>query len=135
MSHASGLFIAFLDADDTWNSDKLSIQIAFMKARKVDFSFTAYNHINTEGVFQKNIEIPNSVDYAALLRANIIATSTVIIRRARFNEMSMPDFPRAQDYALWLKLLHQVDHAYGLNEFFTNYRVTPNTGTVEKCLP
>ena len=132
MSHASGQFIAFLDADDIWRSDKLAKQITFMKAEEVDFSFTGYNHINTEGVFQKKIEAPESIDYAALLRANVIATATVMIRRERYNDLSMPDFPRAQDYALWLKLLHQVEHAYGLNESYTDYRVTPNTGNRRK---
>lgn len=132
MSHASGQFIAFLDADDIWRSDKLAKQIAFMKAEKADFSFTAYNHINAEGVFQKKIEVPESVNYAALLLANVIATATVMIRRESFDDLSMPDFPRAQDYALWLKLLHQVEHAYGLNDSCTDYRVTPNTGNRRK---
>lgn len=132
LSHASGKFIAFLDADDLWCSDKLIKQIAFMKTENADFSFTGYNYINVEGAFQKKIEVPESLDYAALLRANVIATATVMIRREKFKDLGMPNFPRAQDYALWLKLLHQVEHAYGLNKSYSDYRLTPNTGNRRK---
>lgn len=132
MNHASGRLIAFLDADDTWHPDKLAKQIAFMEKHKFDFTFTGYNHINDESMFQKKIEIPDSADYATLLQTNVIATSTVIIRRERFSDLRMPDFPRAQDYALWLKLLHQVEQAHGLQEPYTDYRVTSNTGNRRK---
>ena len=42
---AEGRFIAFLDSDDKWYSNKLSLQIDFMKTNKIFFSFTSYDII------------------------------------------------------------------------------------------
>ena len=38
---SKGEYIAFCDADDLWNRDKLKIQIKFMKNNKLNFSHTA----------------------------------------------------------------------------------------------
>ncbi len=132
VKHATGEYIAFLDADDLWKPNKLGKQLAFMKEKNADFSYTGYNHISVESDFLKRIGVPESVDHKTLLTGNVIATATAMIRRSAFEDLRMPDFPRAQDFALWLKLLSQTDRAYGLNEPLSDYRVTPNTGNRRK---
>lgn len=129
---AAGRYIAFLDSDDLWAPDKLEKQLMFMAQLNRDFSFTAYNHIDIAGDFLKKIDVPASVDHKSLLTGNVIATATVMIRREAFQDLNMPDFPRAQDFALWLKLLREVTNAYGLQEPLSDYRVTPNTGNRRK---
>ena len=37
LSLSKGEFIAFCDADDLWNKDKLKIQIKFMESNKLNF--------------------------------------------------------------------------------------------------
>lgn len=132
VQHASGDYITFLDSDDLWAPDKLEKQLMFMDQQNADFSFTGYNLIDVSGGFMKKINVPKSVDHKALLTGNVIATATVMIRREAFQDLNMPDFPRAQDFALWLKLLGQVPNAYGLQEPLSDYRVTPNTGNRRK---
>ena len=46
IKNAHGKFIAFLDADDVWNKNKLKEQIKFMKKKKVNFSYTSYSIVN-----------------------------------------------------------------------------------------
>ena len=46
IKNAHGKFIAFLDADDVWNKNKLKEQIKFMKKEKVNFSYTSYSIVN-----------------------------------------------------------------------------------------
>jgi teichuronic acid biosynthesis glycosyltransferase TuaG len=132
INQSTGDYIAFLDSDDVWRPTKLEAHLVFMKRLKADFSYTAYNHISVDSALIKQINVPGVVDYKSLLTGNLIATSTVMIRRSAFRELVMPDFPRAQDFALWLTLLHQTDFGYGLNEALSDYRITPNTGKRRK---
>ena len=45
-------YLAFIDSDDTWNKNKLKLQINFMEKRNLDFSFTYYK---TFGLKKRNI--------------------------------------------------------------------------------
>jgi teichuronic acid biosynthesis glycosyltransferase TuaG len=132
MRQANGKYVAFLDADDQWKPEKLSRQIAFMEEKGGDFVYAGYDHIDVHGHFLKTIEVPESITYRALLRRNVIATATVLFRRSAFSCLEMPDFPRAQDFALWLKLLREIDCAYGIQDSLALYRATPNTGNRRK---
>ena len=42
IEQSNGKYIAFIDADDTWLSDKLKDQIAFMKKNNYQISHTSY---------------------------------------------------------------------------------------------
>ena len=46
---ARGKWIAFLDSDDLWMSEKLEKQIAFMKRNEYSFSYTSYEEIDVDG--------------------------------------------------------------------------------------
>ena len=46
IKYSKGNYIAFLDADDLWNSKKLAMQIKFMKKYNVNFCHTSYKIIN-----------------------------------------------------------------------------------------
>lgn len=132
INRSTGDYIAFLDSDDLWKPTKLETHLFFMKNIGSDFSYTGYNHISACGEFMKKIEVPESIGHKSLLTRNVIATATVMLRRAAFSDLTMPDFPRAQDFALWLKLLRQVPEANGLHAVLSDYRITPNTGKRRK---
>lgn len=132
IERAGGDFIAFLDSDDCWKPEKLERQLEFMERVGADFCFTDFSHINEVGFFVRKVQVPKKIDYATLLKGNVIATATVLIRRASFPDLKMPDYPRAQDFALWIKLLRQVDQGFGLNVVLSDYRVTPNIGNRRK---
>ena len=46
INNSNGKFIAFLDADDTWQTQKLSKQINFMELNNYDVTHTSYSIIN-----------------------------------------------------------------------------------------
>ncbi|MDC0324447.1 glycosyltransferase [Akkermansiaceae bacterium] len=133
IQYALGKYLAFLDADDLWCPKKLEIQVARMDKENLDFTFTAFSHVDEAGEKLRAIDVPKLVTYSDLMRGNVIATATVMIRRGAFKDLHMPDFPRAQDFALWLKLLREVDAAVGLQDFLGYYRLTPNEGSRRKA--
>ena len=60
---SNGSYIAFCDADDIWNKNKLSSQIKYMKKYNLDFSHTSYLVIDK---FSKKIgsyEIQEKLNY------------------------------------------------------------------------
>lgn len=132
---AKGRYIAFLDADDLWNPQKLSKQIGFMKKKNVGFSYTAIEMINENGqiVKGKRRTLP-MVDYKVLLSHTIIACSSVIIDRQIIGEFRMTLVRKGQDFATWLSILKKGYKAYGINETLLQYRLAKKSISSNKLM-
>lgn len=122
IEESKGKYIAFLDSDDLWNSEKLARQVAFMEENNYHFTFTGYEVIDPEGR-RTGREIParERVTYKSALYKNPIGCLTVIYNVDFFGKQYMPIIRKRQDYALWLKLLKETD-AYGLGKCLSSYR-------------
>ena len=117
---ASGRYIAFLDADDLWLSQKLERQIGFMRRSGAVFSYTGF--WREAAGKRRLVHIPPQVDHGQLLRGNVIGCLTAIYDSAALGKVLMPDLRMRQDYALWLKLLRLTPQAYGLPEALAVHR-------------
>ena len=128
---AEGRYIAFLDADDLWNKDKLKRQVEFMKNNNYVFSFTGYEFANEDGIGNgKIVTVPFKINYKQALKNTTIWTSTVMfdIKKLGGRELiKMPNVRRGQDTATWWKVLKTGIDAYGLNETLSLYRRSNNT--------
>jgi glycosyltransferase involved in cell wall biosynthesis len=121
---ARGRFIAFLDSDDLWDRKKLESQINYMLEYDVSFSFTSYQKINNKGdVVGKPVKAPKVLSYNNLLKSCPIGCLTVIYDQNKIGKHYMPNFLKAQDYALWLKILKTGIHAIGIEENLAFYRI------------
>lgn len=118
---ARGQYIAFLDADDSWDLSKLSKQLSFMKENNHAFTYTAYR--TTTG---RIIKVPQQVDYRRLITDNVIGCLTVMIDRNQIGDFQMPNVRKGQDHLTWLSLLKPGRIAYGLNDVLATYRVGNN---------
>jgi teichuronic acid biosynthesis glycosyltransferase TuaG len=120
---AKGRYIAFLDSDDLWESNKLEKQIKFMEENKIAFSFTSYRLIDEKGNdLNKVIRVPSRINYNELLKNTIIGCSTVVIDRDIVGDFKMPLVRAGQDIATWLSILRRGFEAYGINEPLAKYR-------------
>ena len=126
VQNARGRFVAFLDSDDIWTSEKLAKQISFMKEN--GYSFTYHNYILFNTTMGKEsgklIKVPDSIDYIELLKCNCTGSClTTVIDRNIIKKIYMPS-QRHEDYICWLNILKEYQvRAYGLNEVLGYYRI------------
>lgn len=125
LEQACGRFIAFLDADDMWYSDKLNQQLAFMSQNDVAFCCTAYEVIDAEGNKTSEYYPKKEIfGYKDILKHNSIGCLTVIFDLNKISDVTMPiEAARREDHACWLKILRTGVKAYCLNEILSSYRV------------
>lgn len=125
LKQAKGAYVAFLDSDDLWMPDKLSLQIDFMKKNKVAFSATGYELIqeynSSEGVA---LIPPEKTNYDKMLRLSCpIGNLTVMYDRRVIGDQQVPSIKKRNDFALWLQILHKTDACYGMPNILGKYRV------------
>ncbi len=131
---SSGVWCAFLDADDMWLPEKLEEQLKFHLENNYDFSFHAYRRISVDGQqVGRKLTAPKKVGVAELLSCRPIGNLTVIISR---NILKGLEFPSAfnEDFRLWLKILKKGHTAYFLNKDLARYRIVPGSRGANKKL-
>ena len=121
IERANGKYIAFLDADDLWSTNKLDRQISFMEENKYLFTFTSYQMFSHLGD-GKVINVPESVTYKQLLYGNVIGCLTAVYNAEALGKQKMPLIRKRQDMGLWLTLLSRCNKAYGLPDILAKYR-------------
>ncbi len=122
---AKGRYIAFLDADDWWEQEKLEKQLALMQQKKMALCYTArklYSHQGED--LHKIISVQTDLTYQELLQGNRIVCSSVLIKREAALEFPMEHDEYHEDYMVWLKCLKKYKKAYGINEPLVSYRLS-----------
>ena len=126
---AGGRYIAFLDADDIWLSQKLEKELSFMKEKNAAFAFTAYEFGDEKAQGTgKIVAVPEKLTYKKALSRTVIFTTTVMFDTEQMPKelMRMPEVA-SEDTATWWKILRAGYTAYGLNEVLAIYRRPPKS--------
>ena len=138
INNSNGKFIAFLDADDTWQTQKLSKQINFMELNNYDVTHTSYSIINENQKVIGSRIARNFLELKDLLKSCDIGTSTVIIKKKLINnDIKFASLMTKEDFVLWLKLLRNNVKIYGLKEiltFWTRSSSSLSSSTIQKIL-
>ena len=112
IKNAKGSFIAFLDCDDYWSTDKLKICVNSFNSQ-VDLIYhdlqkTYFKRNNNKKKLLKSRKLIKPIFNDLLLNGNIIANSSVIVRKNLILNVGMFDESKkliaAEDYNLWLRI-------------------------------
>lgn len=129
MDLADGRYIAFLDADDIWISDKLEKQLSFMREKRAGFVFSAYEFGDESAMpTGKIVHVPEILTYKEALSRTVIFTTTVVLDRYIVPDglMRMPQV-ESEDTAAWWQILRAGYPACGLDEVLAVYRRPPRS--------
>lgn len=124
LREAKGRYIAYLDADDLWEPEKLEKELAFMKEKGAAFAFTGYEFADETGKgMGKVVHVPEELTYKQALSNTTIFTTTVMfdLEKLPREQLEMPVM-KSEDTALWFRVLRSGVTAYGLDENLVKYR-------------
>ena len=127
IKQATGKYIAFCDADDTWKKNKLNIQINFMIKNDLMISHTNYFVINEKSQVIGKFSIKNKLSYNDLLKSCDIGLSTVIVKKKLLQNNKFNKLKTKEDYFLWLKIVKKIKHIYGINKYLSSWRKNKNS--------
>lgn len=133
VDNAKGEYVAFLDADDWWEKDKLSKQLAAMEVDRTVLCSTARELVDSEGrSMGKTVEVKERITYPMMLRQNHINCSAVVVQRDVIKEFPMKHDDSHEDYITWMKILKKYQRATGVNEPLLKYRVSEESKSGSK---
>lgn len=122
LREAKGKWIAFLDSDDLWDSDKLKKQIAFMEINNYRFSYTNYIEIDEEsspnGI---SVSGPKRITKHGMYNYCWMGCLTVMYDADTVGLIQIADIKKNNDYAMWLKACKKAN-CYLLDETLAKYR-------------
>lgn len=126
---SKGEYIAFCDCDDLWKSNKIELQLEFMKYSNFTFSFTSYDIIDENNNFIKYRKAPSYVDFQKLINSCDIGLSTVMIKKELFknNKYQFAKLRTKEDYVLWLKLARDKITMKSMKQNLTSWRKCKNS--------
>lgn len=116
LSEAQGEFIAFLDSDDTWEADKLSLQIPLLKGN-VGLVYSGINEVDPGGnVIRTILPEPGMRGdiYRYLLVSNRMTGGAVVVSRRALAAVGVFDesFRAAENWDLWIRIARHFEVDY-----------------------
>ena len=124
---SKGEYIAFCDADDLWNKDKLKIQLDFMKKENLLFSHSNYFIINNTSKKIGSFIVPKIISYNQLIKSCEIGLSSVMISKSLMKKNSFSNLKTKEDYLLWIKLIRHLKNFKSINKNLVYWRYLKNS--------
>ena len=128
---AQGKYIAFLDADDSWDATKLAKQVAYLIAYpQVGMVHAWVSFMDAEGVSTGRIWKTQAQGWVLpqLLHRNDVAVLSVLVRRECFEQIGEFDtqLKSLEDWEIWLRLAAKYPIGI-LQEPLAQYRQLPGS--------
>lgn len=133
LEEANGEWIAVLDNDDAWDTDKLEKQIRLQKETGGDLLYTGSAFMDNDGnPIDWYLHAPQKIEYKQLLKQNLISNSSSLVRKELYEKYYVSDDCMHEDFAVWLGILKSGKCAYGVDEPLLIYRLSKKSKSGNK---
>ena len=125
---SKGSFIAFIDADDRWKSNKIDFQLKYMIKKNIYCSHTSYKIIDEKNNLKSLRIARDFFEEQSLLKSCDIGLSTVMINKSVLSKnLRFSDLQTKEDFLLWVKILEKKKYFFGIKNSLTYWRKTNNS--------
>ena len=133
LEEARGEWIAILDSDDAWASEKLEKQIELQKKTNAELLFTGSAFMDADGrPINWYLHAPAEVTYRQLLKQNVLSNSSALVRKELYAKYYAVGDEMHEDFAIWLSILKEGRKAYGVDEPLLIYRIAKSSKSGNK---
>lgn len=123
-TEAKGEYIAFLDADDIWEAEKIEKQIALLETSGSDFTYSSYSFMDKGSLeIGKPKIVPPTCIMKDILKENFILCSSVMMKASLGKKYKMDGSYSHEDMVYWLTLFQGGCKAVGDPEVLVRYRI------------
>lgn len=117
-----GKYVAFLDSDDLWHTEKLERQLRVIEAENADLCYTSYCVVHLDNkMVKKDYIVPRSVSLEDMLKQNYIGCSTVMLTSELAKKYRFTREFYHEDYVFWLSMLRNGIKTAGIEDVLMDY--------------
>lgn len=132
-NEARGTWIAVLDSDDAWTTDKLEKQAKRQSETGADLLFTGSTFMDVDGKpVEWYLHAPCEITYRQLLKQNVLSNSSSLVKKDLYDQYYAAGDNMHEDFATWLNILKTGRKAYGIDEPLLIYRLTKTSKSGNK---
>ena len=124
---SKGELIAFCDADDIWQKDKLKTQIKIINEKRVEFLHSDYDIIDSKSNIIGSFTAPKIITKNELIKSCDIGLSSVLISKNLLNKFQFSGLKTKEDYLLWLQIIEDINIFFSINKKLISWRKTDNS--------
>lgn len=129
---SEGEWVALLDSDDIWHSDKLEKQLAVALNSGSEIIYCSYSLISSDGQKISDYIVPAQTSYDDMLKESVFSCSTTLLAKNVVDNNRFSADYYHEDLVYWLQLLKKGYSASACCEPLADYRIVEGSRSHSK---